>query len=67
MRATSPGGDASYEGQVLWSNELGYGDQPAEAAQSAEIAAPVLTKAQAKAALKAAGQTAAAQHSGGGH
>ncbi len=74
MRATSPGGDASYEGQVLWSNELGYGDQPAEAAQSSHIDAPVLTKAQAKAAHKAAGkaagktaQSAAAEHAGGGH
>jgi len=34
MRATSPGGDADFVGQVGWSNELGYGlrepEQPAD-------------------------------------
>jgi len=33
MRATSPGGDASYEGRVLWSADLGYGHRPAEQGQ----------------------------------
>ena len=41
MRATAPAGDASYEGKVAWSGELGYGVRPAEVGQSAdEEAAP---------------------------
>ncbi|HUS62004.1 MAG TPA: NADH-quinone oxidoreductase subunit NuoI [Acidimicrobiales bacterium] len=36
MRATSPGGDASFEGRVLWSGELGYGVREPEAGQSDE-------------------------------
>jgi len=34
MRATAPNGDASYEGRVAWSGELGYGVKPAEPAQA---------------------------------
>jgi NADH-quinone oxidoreductase subunit I len=34
MRATAPSGDASYEGEVAWSGELGYGVRPPEAGQS---------------------------------
>jgi NADH-quinone oxidoreductase subunit I len=34
MRATSPGGDASYEGRVEWSGELGYGVRAPEGGQS---------------------------------
>ena len=30
MRATSPGGDADFVGQVGWSSELGYGVRPPE-------------------------------------
>ncbi len=30
MRATSPSGDATFEGQVGWSGELGYGVRPPE-------------------------------------
>ncbi|MGZ4671433.1 MAG: NuoI/complex I 23 kDa subunit family protein [Ilumatobacteraceae bacterium] len=30
MRATSPGGDAGFVGQVGWSSELGYGVRPPE-------------------------------------
>ena len=33
MRATSPSGDASYEGQVAWSGELGYGVREPERGQ----------------------------------
>jgi NADH-quinone oxidoreductase subunit I len=33
MRATSPGGDASYEGRVLWSADLGFGHRPPEQGQ----------------------------------
>jgi NADH-quinone oxidoreductase subunit I len=40
MRATSPGGDADFEGQVLWSNELGYGDQAPEPGQATETRGP---------------------------
>ncbi len=35
MRATAPGGDASFEGQVAWSGELGYGVRAPEQGQSA--------------------------------
>ena len=34
MRATSPSGDASYEGRVAWAGELGFGVRPAEQGQS---------------------------------
>jgi NADH-quinone oxidoreductase subunit I len=33
MRATSPSGVAAYEGQVLWSGELGFGVRAPEAGQ----------------------------------
>jgi NADH-quinone oxidoreductase subunit I len=38
MRATSPGGDASYEGRPLWSGDLHAGVRAAEPSQDAEIA-----------------------------
>jgi NADH-quinone oxidoreductase subunit I len=34
MRATSPSGDADFEGVVAWSGELGYGVRAAEPEQS---------------------------------
>ncbi len=34
MRATSPGGDVDYEGEVAWSGELGYGVRAPEGGQS---------------------------------
>ena len=34
VRATSPSGDASFEGRVQWSGELGYGVRPPETGQS---------------------------------
>jgi NADH-quinone oxidoreductase subunit I len=34
MRATAPSGDASFVGEVGWSNELGYGLRPAEPKQA---------------------------------
>lgn len=34
MRATSPSGNADYEGEVQWSGELGYGVRPPEGGQS---------------------------------
>ena len=34
LRATSPNGDASYEGQIAWSGDLGYGIRKAEIGQS---------------------------------
>ena len=37
MRATSPSGDATYEGKVAWSGELGYGIREPELGQSAEV------------------------------
>ncbi|MFN0088960.1 MAG: NADH-quinone oxidoreductase subunit NuoI [Acidimicrobiales bacterium] len=36
MRATSPSGDADYEGKAVWSGELGYGLRPAEQGQHGE-------------------------------
>jgi NADH-quinone oxidoreductase subunit I len=37
MRATSPSGAAAYEGQVLWSGELGFGVRPPERGQSETV------------------------------
>jgi NADH-quinone oxidoreductase subunit I len=34
MRATSPSGDATFEGEVGWSGELGYGVRTPEPKQS---------------------------------
>ena len=34
MRATSPSGDADYEGKTAWAGELGYGVRPPEHGQS---------------------------------
>ena len=34
MRATSPSGQAAYEGRVAWSGELGFGVRPAERGQA---------------------------------
>jgi NADH-quinone oxidoreductase subunit I len=36
MRATSPSGDASFEGRVSWSGELGYGVRAPEMGQTAD-------------------------------
>ena len=36
MRATSPQGDASFEGVVAWSGELGFGVRAPEVGQSAD-------------------------------
>jgi NADH-quinone oxidoreductase subunit I len=38
MRATSPHGNAAYEGRVLWSGELGYGVRQPESGQAADTA-----------------------------
>ena len=38
VRATSPSGDANYEGRVGWSGELGFGVRPPERDQSAKDA-----------------------------
>ena len=36
MRATAPSGDATYQGRVAWSGELGYGVRAAEPTEPAE-------------------------------
>ncbi|MGK2928233.1 MAG: NuoI/complex I 23 kDa subunit family protein [Acidimicrobiales bacterium] len=36
MRATSPSGDADFEGIVAWASELGYGERPPERGQRAD-------------------------------
>ena len=41
VRATSPSGDADYEGRVGWSGELGYGVRPPEPDQATRDAATV--------------------------
>jgi NADH-quinone oxidoreductase subunit I len=38
MRATSPSGDAEFEGVTAWSGELGYGVRPPEPDQAASDA-----------------------------
>jgi NADH-quinone oxidoreductase subunit I len=38
MRATAPSGDASYEGRVAWSGELGFGVRTPEQGQTAPAA-----------------------------
>ena len=40
MRATSSSGDASYEGQVAWSGELGYGIREPERGQTGPVDRP---------------------------
>jgi NADH-quinone oxidoreductase subunit I len=37
MRATAPSGQASYEGRVSWSGELGFGVRAPERGQSAPV------------------------------
>jgi NADH-quinone oxidoreductase subunit I len=39
MRATSPSGDADYEGRVAWSGELGYGVRPPERGDGGAVGA----------------------------
>jgi NADH-quinone oxidoreductase subunit I len=41
VRATSPSGNAAYEGRPLWSGELGHGVRPAQSGQSDPEAADV--------------------------
>ncbi|MCP4086023.1 MAG: NADH-quinone oxidoreductase subunit NuoI [Actinomycetia bacterium] len=47
MRATAPAGDASYEGEVAWSGELGYGVRAPELGQRGEDPEPPPVPAQA--------------------
>ena len=42
MRATSPAGNADYEGRIGWSGELGYGVRAPEAGQSDESAPAIV-------------------------
>src|SRR4051794_30377573 len=48
MRATSPSGDASFEGVVAWSGELGYGVRQSESAQAERDASERVTPAPPK-------------------
>jgi NADH-quinone oxidoreductase subunit I len=61
MRATSPGGDASFRGKSLWSGELGFGVREAEPDQSGEA------QRAAKRAAAAASAKPAPSPSGGHH
>ena len=65
MRATAPGGDARFEGQVLWSGELGYGEQSPEPDQTTEVAERARRIAMAQPAEPRSGQDSA--HGGGHH
>ena len=38
MRATAPSGDVDFAGRIAWSNELGFGERPAEVGQSEDEA-----------------------------
>jgi NADH-quinone oxidoreductase subunit I len=49
MRATAPSGDASLEGRVAWSGELGYGVRTPEAGQSAPVDPDRLAEVQSEA------------------
>ncbi len=60
MRATSPGGDATYEGRPLWSGDLGAGVRAAEPGQDAEVA-------ERAARLRAKASAPAGPSSGGHH
>ena len=64
MRATSPGGDASYLGRPLWSGDLGAGTLAAEPGQEVEVAERVARLRQQTAAASAA---SAGSPSSGGH
>ncbi len=55
VRATSPSGNAAFEGKVQWSGELGYGVRPAEVGQSLPV--PPAAVAEAAEVPDQAGQT----------
>ncbi len=67
MRATSPNGQAAYEGRVQWSGELGYGVRAPEAGQSGdpELAPPTDVEATAKGPLYAGSDTAPGERASG--
>jgi NADH-quinone oxidoreductase subunit I len=54
MRATSPNGDATYEGRIAWSGELGYGVREPERGQRLELpeVPPAVVEEQIKASLE---------------
>jgi NADH-quinone oxidoreductase subunit I len=56
MRATAPGGDADFVGQVGWSGELGYGVRAAEVPADPVVATP------AAATVRAVGRPAEGAH-----
>jgi NADH-quinone oxidoreductase subunit I len=68
MRATAPGGNSEFEGEVLWSGDLGAGRQSPESGQAPEIerraslAAAIAAKAQ-----RAEGAPTSHGSSGGHH
>jgi NADH-quinone oxidoreductase subunit I len=48
MRATASSGDVNFEGRVAWSNELGFGERPAETGQTTpEPTASITTQSDA--------------------
>lgn len=65
MRATAPSGDVTFQGKVLWSGDLGSGEQAPEAGQSVETERRA--KLLAEATLKAATAGSSASHGGGHH
>ncbi len=69
MRATAPGGDITFEGRVLWSGDLGYGDRAPEVGQSVEIERRSALEAEAVNDAVRATATAShgASHGGGQH
>ena len=62
MRATSPGGDASYRGRPLWSGDLGAGTQAAEPGQDIEVAERAARLSQQAAVTTADGTSNSGHH-----
>ncbi len=67
MRATAPGGDASFEAKVLWSGDLGFGERDPEAGQAVETERRATLEAHAANAANAASKVPSVSHGGGHH
>ena len=67
MRATAPGGNAEFEGDVLWSGDLGCGEQAAELGQPEEARTAAARRAEVAKAFAAAASSKSSGPSGGHH
>jgi NADH-quinone oxidoreductase subunit I len=66
MRATSPSGDATFEGVVGWSGELGYGVRAPEPAQTATPSVPSSPSSAPHADSRDQGESGGQRAEGGG-